>query len=154
MLVVETPDATLVAPKERAQEVKDIVDTLRQRERPEASLHRRVRRPWGCYDGIDSGPGFQVKRLEVLPGAILSLQKHHRRAEHWVVAQGVAHVTLDDEIIELGVQESIDIAVGAVHRVENRGDELLILIEVQLGDYLGEDDIVRLEDKYGREGER
>ena len=151
-VVVETRDAVLVAPRERAQDVKKIVDTLVANGRPETLAGREVFRPWGSYDSLESGEGFQVKRLTVLPGAILSLQSHRRRAEHWVVVAGVARITLDDRVFDLGVNEHTFIPVGAKHRIENPGAETLQIVEVQIGDYLGEDDIIRYEDKYGREG--
>jgi mannose-1-phosphate guanylyltransferase/mannose-6-phosphate isomerase len=142
----------LVAPMDRAQEVKQLVDELRARGRPEANHGREVFRPWGSYDSLESRPGFQVKRLAVLPGAVLSLQLHHRRAEHWVVVRGIARITRNDEVFELVRNEHTFIPLGARHRIENPGTELLEIIEVQVGDYLGEDDIVRLEDRYGRQG--
>jgi len=151
-VVVETKDAVLVAPRERAQDVKALVDKLSAGSREEVRLGREVFRPWGSYDSLESLPGFQVKRLTVLPGAILSLQLHHHRAEHWVVVSGTARITRNDEVFDLGVNEHTFIPVGAKHRIENPGDELLHIIEVQIGDYLGEDDIVRFEDRYGREG--
>jgi len=151
-IVVETKDAILVAPRERAQDVKALVEELSTRNRQETVHGREVFRPWGSYDSLESRPGFQVKRLAVLPGAILSLQLHHRRAEHWVVVSGHARITLDDRIFDLKRNEHTYIPVGARHRIENPGTELLEIIEVQIGDYLGEDDIVRLEDKYGRQG--
>jgi mannose-1-phosphate guanylyltransferase/mannose-6-phosphate isomerase len=151
-IIVETKDAVLVAPKSRAQDVKSIVEELEATNREETKLGREVFRPWGSYDSLENAEGFQVKRLTVLPGAILSLQLHHRRAEHWVVVAGVARITLDDKVFDLQVNEHTFIPVGAKHRIENPGDELLHIIEVQVGDYLGEDDIVRFEDKYGREG--
>ncbi|MCP4925490.1 MAG: mannose-1-phosphate guanylyltransferase/mannose-6-phosphate isomerase [Gammaproteobacteria bacterium] len=151
-IVVETKDAVLVAPKSRAQDVKSIVAELESSDREETRLGREVFRPWGSYDSLENADGFQVKRLTVLPGAILSLQLHHRRAEHWVVVAGVARITLDDQVFDLKVNEHTYIPVGAKHRIENPGDKLLHIIEVQVGDYLGEDDIVRFEDKYGREG--
>lgn len=151
-VVIETKDAVLVAPKDRAQDVKKLVDELKAGDREETELGREVFRPWGSYDSLENADGFQVKRLTVLPGAILSLQLHHRRAEHWVVVAGVARITLDDDVFDLGVNEHTFIPVGARHRIENPGSELLHIIEVQVGDYLGEDDIVRFEDKYGREG--
>lgn len=151
-VVVETKDAVLVAPKARAQDVKAIVAELEAADRPETQLGREVFRPWGSYDSLENAAGFQVKRLTVLPGAILSLQLHHRRAEHWVVVAGVARITLDDSVFDLTVNEHTFIPVGAKHRIENPGDVPLHIIEVQVGDYLGEDDIVRFEDKYGREG--
>jgi mannose-1-phosphate guanylyltransferase/mannose-6-phosphate isomerase len=151
-IVIETKDAVLVAPKSRAQDVKKIVAELESADREETRLGREVFRPWGSFDSLENAQGFQVKRLTVLPGAILSLQLHHRRAEHWVVVAGTARITLDDKVFDLGVNEHTFIPVGARHRIENPGDQLLHIIEVQIGDYLGEDDIVRFEDKYGREG--
>ncbi len=151
-IVVETKDAVLVVPRARAQDVKRLVDELSARRRQEVTQGREVFRPWGSYDSLESRPGFQVKRLAVLPGAVLSLQLHHRRAEHWVVVTGVARITRDDEVFELRRNQHTFIPLGARHRIENPGTELLEIIEVQVGDYLGEDDIVRLEDKYGRQG--
>ena len=152
VIIIQTKDATLVASKASSQDVKIIVDRLKEQEREETALHRQVFRPWGSYDSIDSDDGFQVKRLIVNPGAVLSLQKHARRAEHWVVVRGKARITRNDEEFDLGVNESTYIAIGDVHRIANPFDEPVHIIEVQCGDYLGEDDIVRLEDKYGREG--
>ena len=151
-VVVETADAVLVVPKERAQDVKHLVDSLAGAGRAEVHLGREVFRPWGSFDSLDSRPGYQVKRLTVLPGAILSLQLHHRRAEHWVVVAGTARITLEDEVFDLGKNEHVFIPVEARHRIENPGPELLHIIEVQVGDYLGEDDIVRFDDRYGRQG--
>ncbi len=151
-VVVETADAVMVAPRDRAQDVKRLVEALRREGRIEGSQHRRVTRPWGSFESLDTAEGFQVKRLSVHPGAALSLQKHRHRAEHWVVVSGRARVTLGDDVVELAERESIDIPVGAVHRVENPGSEMLHIVEVQTGDYLGEDDIVRLDDRYGRGG--
>ncbi|MBT8080427.1 MAG: mannose-1-phosphate guanylyltransferase/mannose-6-phosphate isomerase [Gammaproteobacteria bacterium] len=151
-VVVETSDAVLVSVKEKSQDVKKIVDDLRRRKRVEANSHRQVFRPWGSYDSIDSGDGFQVKRLIVNPGATLSLQKHAFRAEHWTVVSGRARVTLDDRQFDLAVNESTYVPVGAVHRIQNPFDEPVHIIEVQCGSYLGEDDIVRIDDEYGREG--
>ncbi len=148
--VVETPDAVLVARMDRAQEVKQVVEALKAAGRPEGSIHRKVHRPWGWYDSLEMGEGFQVKRIAVNPGAVLSLQKHRYRAEHWVVVRGTARVTRDDEFILVNENQSVFIPLGAVHRVENPGETPLEIIEVQLGTYLGEDDIIRLEDKYGR----
>jgi mannose-1-phosphate guanylyltransferase/mannose-6-phosphate isomerase len=152
-IVVETKDAVLVAPRDRVQDVKKLVARLKQANRYEAGLHRQVYRPWGSYDGVDSGDRFQVKRLIVNPGAVLSLQMHHHRAEHWVVVQGTARVTRNDEVFLVRENESTFIPQGAVHRIENPGKVPLHIIEVQSGSYLGEDDIVRFEDNYGREGE-
>ena len=152
MIVVEDKDSVLVASKDRAQEVKQLVEKLQDQGREELKLHRQVFRPWGSYDSIDSDEGFQVKRLIVDPGAILSLQKHARRAEHWTVVRGKARITLDDKEFDLSVNESTYVPIGAVHRIANPFEEPVHIIEVQCGDYLGEDDIVRLEDDYGREG--
>ena len=152
VVIVETKDSTLVVSKDRAQDVKMIVDQLAAANRAETSLHRQVFRPWGSYDSLENADGFQVKRLTVSPGAILSLQKHAHRAEHWVVVQGTARITKNDDEFDLGVNESVYIAIGDVHRIANPFDEPVHIIEVQCGDYLGEDDIVRLEDNYGREG--
>ncbi|MDJ0927066.1 MAG: mannose-1-phosphate guanylyltransferase/mannose-6-phosphate isomerase [Gammaproteobacteria bacterium] len=151
-IIVETADAVLVVPRDRAQDVKRLVDELTVGERDEVNLGREVFRPWGSYDSLENASGYQVKRLTVLPGAVLSLQLHHHRAEHWVVVAGVARITRDDEVFELCKNEHTFIPVESRHRIENPGDELLHIIEVQVGDYLGEDDIVRFEDKYGREG--
>lgn len=150
LVIIDTPDATLVARKDRVQDVKAVVDRIKAAGRQEHLFHRKVYRPWGNYDSIDMGERFQVKRIVVKPGAALSLQKHHRRAEHWIVVSGVAEVTCDDKVFELRENESTYIPLGAVHRLRNRGSEPVELIEVQSGHYLGEDDIVRLEDVYGR----
>jgi mannose-1-phosphate guanylyltransferase/mannose-1-phosphate guanylyltransferase/mannose-6-phosphate isomerase len=150
MIVVETDDAVLVAHKERVQDVKEIVRQLKENHRGEADNHRKVFRPWGYYDSIAQNHRYQAKRIVVNSGAKLSLQKHHHRAEHWVVVQGTASVTRGEEELTLEVNQSTYIPVGMVHCLENRGAEPLELIEVQTGDYLGEDDIVRLEDRYGR----
>jgi mannose-1-phosphate guanylyltransferase/mannose-6-phosphate isomerase len=152
IVIIETKDSTLVTTKANSQDVKHLVDQLEEQDRTETSLHRQVFRPWGSYDGIDGADGFQVKRLIVNPGAVLSLQKHARRSEHWVVVRGKAQITRNDEIFDLEVNESTYIAIGDVHRIANPFDEPAHIIEVQCGDYLGEDDIVRLEDNYGREG--
>ena len=149
-VVVETKDAVLVAPRDRVQDVKELVAELKARGRYETSLHREVYRPWGSYDSIDSGDRFQVKRITVNPGAKLSLQKHYHRAEHWVVVNGTAIVTRDDEEILLRENESIFVPLGCMHRLENPGKVPLNLIEVQSGAYLGEDDIVRVQDIYDR----
>ena len=150
LIVVTTPDATLVAHRDAAQDVKRVVDELKAAGRTEHSLHRIVRRPWGSYDSIESGERFQVKRIVVKPGAALSLQKHHHRAEHWIVVSGTAEVTCEDRVFLLGENQSTYIPLGSVHRLRNPGKMPLELIEVQSGSYLGEDDIVRLEDVYGR----
>jgi mannose-1-phosphate guanylyltransferase/mannose-6-phosphate isomerase len=150
-VVIETKDAVLVAPKSRVQEVKKIVLRLKESGRGEHQLHREVYRPWGSYDGIDAGERFQVKRLTVKPGASMSLQLHHHRAEHWIVVSGTARITRNDEVFLLEENQSTFIPVGARHRIENPGKIALHMIEVQSGSYLGEDDIVRFEDRYGRE---
>ena len=152
VIIVETKDSLLVASKPKSQDVKALVDALKEKGREETNLHRQVHRPWGSYDSIDSEDGFQVKRLIVNPGAVLSLQKHAHRAEHWVVVRGKARITRNADEFDLGVNESTYIAIGDVHRIANPFDEPVHIIEVQCGDYLGEDDIVRIEDKYGREG--
>ncbi len=151
-IIVETKDAILVAPKDRVQDVKDLVGLMRKSGRSESSLHREVFRPWGSYDSIDNGERFQVKRLSVKPGGVLSLQMHHHRAEHWIVVQGTARITRNGETYLLSENESTYIPIGATHRIENPGKVPLHLIEVQSGSYLGEDDIVRFEDNYGRQG--
>ena len=148
--VVETADAVLVAGKDASQGVKEIVNTLVQSSREESVSHRRVYRPWGWYEGVDHGERHQVKRICVNPAAKLSLQKHHHRAEHWIVVSGTARVTCDDQIFELFENQSTYIPQGSVHRLENPGTLPLEIIEVQSGSYLGEDDIVRFEDNYGR----
>ena len=152
-VVVETKDAVLVAPKDRVQDVKALVNQLKKQGRYDTSLHREVFRPWGSYDSIDSGERFQVKRLTVKPGAEMSLQMHHHRAEHWIVVSGTARITRDDETFLLEENQSTYIPLGARHRIANPGKIPLHIIEVQSGTYLGEDDIVRFEDRYGREGQ-
>ena len=151
-VVIETKDAVLVAPKERVQDVKKLVFRLKEQGRYEHSLHREVFRPWGSYDSIENGPRFQVKRLKVKPGATLSLQMHHHRAEHWIVVSGTARITRGDEVFLLEENQSTYIPVGVRHRIENPGKIPVHIIEVQSGSYLGEDDIVRFEDRYGRQG--
>ena len=150
LVVVETDDAVLVARKDRVQQVKDVVAALKAGQRSQVALHREVHRPWGSYDSVDMGARFQVKRIKVKPGARLSLQSHTRRAEHWIVVSGTARVTRDNDVFELHANQSTYIPIGAKHRLENPGSEMLELIEVQSGDYLGEDDIVRYDDVYGR----
>jgi mannose-1-phosphate guanylyltransferase/mannose-6-phosphate isomerase len=150
LVVVETADAILVSHKEKTQNVKKIVDALKAKGRPESSVHRKVYRPWGSYDGVDAGERFQVKRIVVKPGGTLSLQMHHHRAEHWIVVSGTARVTCDDKVFLLSENESTFIPLGTTHRLENPGRVPLEMIEVQSGSYLGEDDIVRFEDVYGR----
>jgi mannose-1-phosphate guanylyltransferase/mannose-6-phosphate isomerase len=149
-VVVETKDAVLVAPRERVQEVKQLVARLKSEGRYEHSLHREVFRPWGSYDSIDSGERFQVKRLMVRPGGVLSLQMHHHRAEHWVVVSGTARITRGEETFLLEENQSTYIPIGVRHRIENPGRIPLHIVEVQSGAYLGEDDIVRFDDRYGR----
>ncbi len=150
LVVVETDDAVLVARKDRVQQVKDVVAKLKAEQRSHAVLHREVHRPWGSYDSVDMGARFQVKRIKVKPGARLSLQSHTQRAEHWIVVSGTARVTRDNDVFELHANQSTYIPIGAKHRLENPGTDMLELIEVQSGDYLGEDDIVRYDDVYGR----
>ncbi|KAA0072404.1 mannose-1-phosphate guanylyltransferase/mannose-6-phosphate isomerase [Rhodanobacter sp. T12-5] len=150
LVVVDTPDAVLVAARDHAQDVKKLVDQLKAADRPEHMFHRKVYRPWGSYDSIDMGERFQVKRIVVKAGAALSLQKHHHRAEHWIVVSGTAEVTRNDEVFMLSENQSTYLPLGSVHRLRNVGKLPLELIEVQSGSYLGEDDIVRLEDVYGR----
>jgi mannose-1-phosphate guanylyltransferase/mannose-6-phosphate isomerase len=150
LVVVETADAVLVASKSRSQDVKAIVNLLGTQQREEQNLHRKVHRPWGWYDSIDEGGRFKVKRIQVKPKASLSLQKHHHRAEHWIVVTGTAEITNGDKVQTLTENQSTYIPLGAVHRLANPGSIPLEIIEVQSGSYLGEDDIVRFEDTYGR----
>jgi mannose-1-phosphate guanylyltransferase/mannose-6-phosphate isomerase len=150
LIVVETPDAVLVADKACSQDVKHIVKALQQQKREEHTLHRKVHRPWGWYDSIDEGGRFKVKRIQVKPGASLSLQKHHHRAEHWVVVSGTAEITNGSKVLLLTENQSTYIPLGVAHRLANPGSIPLEIIEVQSGSYLGEDDIFRLEDRYGR----
>jgi mannose-1-phosphate guanylyltransferase/mannose-6-phosphate isomerase len=150
IVVVDTPDAVLVAHKDRVQDVKLVVAQLKDGQRSQAVLHREVHRPWGSYDSVDFGSRHQVKRIKVKPGAQLSLQSHQHRAEHWIVVKGVARVTRNNDVFELFENQSTYIPIGAKHRLENPGTEMLELVEVQSGDYLGEDDIVRYSDIYGR----
>lgn len=150
MVIVETPDVVLVADRRHTQGVKQVVARLKAMGREEVTTHRKVFRPWGWYDSLERGPGFQVKRIGVNPGASLSLQMHHRRAEHWVVVSGVGHVTNGDKVFDLHANESTYIPIGNRHRLENLTGDPLEIIEVQTGDYLGEDDIVRFEDRYAR----
>jgi mannose-1-phosphate guanylyltransferase/mannose-6-phosphate isomerase len=153
-VVVETKDAVLIAPKNRVSEVKQIVNELKRQNRYESSLHREVFRPWGSYDSIDNGERFQVKRLSVKPGQCMSLQLHHHRAEHWIVVSGTARITRGEDVFLLEENQSTYIPLGTRHRIENPGKIPLHIIEVQSGTYLGEDDIVRFEDRYGRQGEK
>ena len=150
VVVVETDDAIMVGHRERVQDVKEVVTRIKREGRSEAAAHRKVYRPWGAYDSIDNGARFQVKRITVKPGAVLSLQMHHHRAEHWIVVSGTAEVTRGDEVLLLAENQSTYIPLGVTHRLRNPGKLPLELIEVQSGSYLGEDDIVRFEDQYGR----
>ncbi len=150
LVIIETPDAVLVADKSRSQDVKHIVNALNANGREEHTLHRKVHRPWGWYDSIDDGHRFKVKRIQVKPKASLSLQKHHHRAEHWIVVSGTAEITNGDKVLTLTENQSTYIPLGEVHRLANPGSIPLEIIEVQSGSYLGEDDIVRFEDTYGR----
>ncbi len=153
LVVVETPDALLVAKRGETQRVREAVDKLRARGRDEHRVHRVVHRPWGCYEDIDAGDRFRVKRITVEPGRKLSLQMHHHRAEHWVIVSGTARVTRGEEVTLLTENQSIFISVGELHRLENPGKVPLKLIEVQTGTYLGEDDIVRFDDAWQRDKE-
>lgn len=150
LVIVDTDDALLIAHRSQAQKTKDIVDTLKARGDKSWQMHRKVARPWGSYDSIDASDRFQVKRITVKPGASLSLQMHHHRAEHWIVVQGTARITKGEEVFVLSENQSTYIPLGVTHRLENPGKIPLELIEVQSGSYLGEDDIVRFDDKYGR----
>ncbi len=150
LLIVDTPDALLVVAKDHAERVKQAVEQLKTDGYPQATTHRRVARPWGWYDSIDLGERFQVKRIGVNPGASLSLQMHHHRAEHWIVVNGTAEVTNGDKVMLIAENESTYIPLGVKHRLRNPGKTMLEIIEVQSGSYLGEDDIVRFEDTYGR----
>jgi len=150
LVIIDTQDALLVADKKYTQNIKNIVNQLKEKNRPETENHRKVLRPWGYYDSIDANNGFQVKRILVNPGAKLSLQKHQYRAEHWVVVRGVATITRGDDVFTLKENQSTYISKGEIHRMENQGEVGLEIIEIQTGDYLGEDDIIRLEDDYQR----
>jgi mannose-1-phosphate guanylyltransferase/mannose-6-phosphate isomerase len=150
VIVVATPDAVLVTSRERSGSVKDLVTALRTRNHPEADEHRRMNRPWGWYQRVDSGPRFQVKRIMVKPGGQLSLQKHFHRAEHWIVVRGTAEVTVNDRVSIVHENEAAYIPIGSIHRLANPGRIPLELIEVQVGSYTGEDDILRMDDAYGR----
>ena len=150
LVVVSTSDAVMVVPRARSQEVKQLVDKLKAAKRPEATDHKRVHRPWGYYESIDMGERFQVKRIVVVPGGMLSLQKHRHRSEHWVVVHGTAEVTIGDTVRSVHENESVYLPIGCIHRMANKGKIPLELIEVQTGSYLGEDDIERIEDAYKR----
>ena len=151
LLIIDTADAILIAAKTHVEEVREVVAELESRKAPQSTTHRKVSRPWGWYDQTDAGEGFQVKRLHINPGGILSLQTHQHRSEHWTIVSGNAEVTVGDQTFLLKKNQSTYIPAGAVHRLHNPSDESLEIIEVQVGSYLGEDDIVRLEDVYGRE---
>ena len=151
LIIVETADAILVTNRSDSQDLKKIVLQLDQKDREEKNFHRKVLRPWGWYDSVDEGERFKVKRIQVQPGASLSLQMHHHRAEHWVVVKGVAEIRNGDEIIRLSENQSTYIPQGQKHRLSNPGKEPLEIIEIQSGSYLGEDDIVRFDDVYGRQ---
>jgi mannose-1-phosphate guanylyltransferase/mannose-6-phosphate isomerase len=150
LVIVDTLDAVLVATSEKVEQVKDVVAQLKKEGKAQGVIHRRVTRPWGWYDSIDVGERFQVKRITVKAGASLSLQMHHHRAEHWIVVKGTAKVTNGNEVFLLQENQSTYIPIGVKHRLENSGKSDLEMIEVQSGSYLGEDDIVRFEDTYGR----
>jgi len=152
LFIIDTPDALLVAARSHAEEVRAVVAALEETQTPQANHHRRVARPWGWFDSVEAGARFQVKRIMVRPGAALSLQMHHHRAEHWVVVKGVAEVTRGEETFLLTENESTYIPIGKTHRLRNPGKTELELIEIQTGSYLGEDDIVRFDDQYGRHG--
>ena len=150
LIIIETADAVMVADRKNSQDVKHIVNQLDAQNREEKNLHRKVARPWGWYDSVDEGERFKVKRIQVKPGASLSLQMHHHRAEHWIVVKGIAEITNGDQVITLTENQSTYIPKGQTHRLANPGNTPLEIIEVQSGSYLGEDDIVRFEDTYGR----
>ena len=154
LIIVETSDAVLVADRSRSQDVKKLVLQLQNQNRNELNFHRKVHRPWGWYDSIDEGERFKVKRIQVNPGASLSLQMHNHRAEHWVVVRGTAHITIGERVLTLTENQSTYIPLGETHRLANLGNIPLEIIEIQSGDYLGEDDIVRFEDSYGRSREK
>ncbi len=150
LVVVETSDAVLVTRRGAGQDIRRLIAAMQEQARDEVDNHPVHRRPWGHFQSLTSGDGHQVKRLTLKPGAGISLQRHHHRAEHWVIVSGTAQITLDEEVRTLGQNESIFVPLGATHRLENPGDVPLVVIEVQTGDYLGEDDIERLEDRYNR----
>jgi len=152
MIVVETPDAVLVAPRQKSDDIRTLVEELVSRNRLETVAHTKTIRPWGTFQTVATGPGFQVKELVVFPRAQLSLQRHRHRAEHWVVVSGQAEVTIDRKVSTLGPRQSVDIPLGVLHRLANRTATPLRVVEVSFGSYLGEDDIERLEDDYGRVG--
>jgi mannose-6-phosphate isomerase-like protein (cupin superfamily) len=145
-----TRDVVLVCDQSRSEDIKSIVGNLKEQGRDEADMALQVYRPWGNYEQLDKGEGYQVKRIVIKPGGVLSLQKHKYRAEHWVVVQGRPEITIEDDVKTLEPNQSIYIPLGSVHRLANKTDETVVLIEVQTGDYLGEDDIIRLDDEYNR----
>jgi mannose-1-phosphate guanylyltransferase len=150
LVIIDTPDALLVSDADRVQDVREVVGLLKERQHPAYQLHQTVARPWGTYTVLGEGERYKLKRIEVQPGASLSLQMHHHRNEHWIVVSGVAEVTNGDRTLTLNTNESTYIPAEHRHRLTNKGPDLLVMIEVQSGTYLGEDDIVRFEDKYGR----
>ena len=150
LCLVDTPDALLIASSSKTQDVKKIVTSLKAQNKSQATINRKTYRPWGWYDNIEEGKGFKVKRIGVNPGAVLSLQMHHKRSEHWVVIKGIAEVTCGEKVFNLNENESTFIPIGEKHRLRNSTPNPLEIIEVQLGSYLEEDDIVRFEDTYGR----
>jgi mannose-1-phosphate guanylyltransferase len=150
VVIVDTADAVLICDRHESQKVKDVVNELKRRGHDTQKLHRTVTRPWGTYTTLQEGPNFKIKRIEVKPGASLSLQMHHHRSEHWVVVSGTAKVTVDERVILLAPNQSTYVPLGSKHRLENPGRASLCLVEVQCGDYVGEDDIDRFDDKYGR----
>ena len=150
LIVVETSDALLIANKDEDQKVKDIVEELKKRSVPEGQHHKKVYRPWGFYKSIVEDSLWKVKQINVKPGESLSLQKHRHRSEHWVVVKGTANVEINEQNLEISENQSIYIPLGARHRLSNLGENILVIIEIQTGTYLGEDDIIRFEDKYGR----
>jgi mannose-1-phosphate guanylyltransferase len=154
LVIVDTPDAILVAHRDHLQRVKEVVGELKARGHEAYMLHKTVSRPWGSYTVLEEGPGFKIKRIVVKPGASLSLQMHHHRSEHWVVVQGTARVTRGDDVFDIAANQSTYIPVETRHRLENPAAETLAIIEVQCGEYLGEDDIVRFDDRYGRDSAR
>ena len=151
LVIVQMPDALLVADRKKVDKVKDVVEWLKDNQRYQSEHHRKVYRPWGSYDTVETGDGFQIKRITVNPGSRLSLQSHQHRAEHWIVVSGVARVTRDDEVFTLHPQQSTFIPAHSRHRLENPGEMPLEVIEIQTGSYLGEDDIIRFEDDFNRQ---
>lgn len=150
LVIVDTPDALLVANKNQTQDVKHIFERLKKLKHPTSDLHQTVHRPWGTYTVLEEGPFYKIKRIEVKPGQVLSNQLHEQRSEHWVVVDGEATVMQDDKVIKLTISQSTCIQAGEKHRLMNASDKMLVIIEVQCGNYLGEDDILRFDDLYGR----